>query len=812
MNEGKPSHVSWENFTREELLAELTRLQAENTRLTALIPAALTVRDKFVQMTRIESYPAVRNMGGQVLSPEHKIQIFRRLFRGRTDVYPLRWESRNSGKSGYAPACANEWRTGICDKPRIRCADCGHRLLLPLDDQVIYAHLAGDHTVGLYPLMPDSTCHLLAVDFDEEGWREDAMAFRQSCDELGVPVALEISRSGNGAHAWIFFSSAVTAREARRMGAAIISHTCARTRQLELSSYDRLFPNQDVLPKGGFGNLIALPLQKQPRERGYSVFVDERFEPYADQWAYLAAVRMMDGRDIEGVIFRATGGAHPLDVAFIAEEDQVEPWKPPPALPKRLAGPMPTSLTLTLANQLYFEKEQLPQALLNRLIRLAAFQNPEFYRAQARGFSVWDKPRIIGRAENCPRHIALPRGCLDDVVTLLRDNNIASDIRDERCTGEPIVASFVGTLRDDQQTAVTDLLQHDIGILHAPTAFGKTVTAAAMIAQRGVNTLVLVHRRELLDQWRERLQSFLGLDPKEIGTIGGGKSKATGKIDVAMLQSVAPNGTRGELLRCYGQVIVDECHHVSADSFEAVLKAVQARYVLGLTATPVRRDSQQPVMFMLCGPIRHAAQSPANAPQRLEVFPQRLAAAVDVADDAPIQTVFAHLAQDTPRSQMIAAAVCEQYRQGRHVLVLTERTDHLESLQLMLEGTVQSLFVLHGRLGRKARAAQLTALDALAGNAPRVVLATGRLVGEGFDHPALDTLVLAMPVAWKGTLQQYAGRLHREHAGKTGVRVLDYVDGGHPVLLRMWEKRQRGYRAMGYQMCMPGQELQLTLA
>ncbi|RQQ58235.1 DEAD/DEAH box helicase [Burkholderia stagnalis] len=812
MNEGKPSHAGWENFTREELLAELARLHAENVRLTALLPTTVPTPDMSVPAVRRVLSPAGRNTSAPILSPDQKVRLFRLLFRGRTDVYPLRWESRNSGRSGYAPACANEWRTGICDKPRIRCADYGHRVLLALDDQVIYAHLAGDHTVGLYPLMPNSTCYLLAVDFDEEGWREDAMAFRQSCEELGVPVSLEISRSGNGAHAWIFFSSAVTARDARRMGAAIISHTCARTRQLELSSYDRLFPNQDVLPKGGFGNLIALPLQKQPRERGCSVFVDERFEPYADQWAYLAAIRMMDGRDIEGVIFRATGGAHPLDVTFIADEDQVEPWKPPPALPKRLAGPMPASLTLTRANQLYFEKEQLPQALLNRLIRLAAFQNPEFYRAQARGFSVWGKPRIIGRAENCPRHIALPRGCLDDVMTLLRDNDIACDLRDERCAGEPIVVSFAGTLRDDQQTAVADLLRHDTGILHAPTAFGKTVTAAAMIAQRGVNTLVLVHRRELLDQWRERLQSFLALDPGSVGTIGGGKSKVTGLIDVAMLQSVAPNGARGELLRRYGQVIVDECHHVSADSFEAVLKAVQAHYVLGLTATPVRRDSQQPVMFMLCGPIRHAARLPANAPQRLEVFPQRLTAAVDVAADAPIQAVFAHLAQDAPRSQMIATAVREQYGQGRNVLVLTERTDHLESLQQMLEGTVQSLFVLHGRLGRKARASQLAALDALAGDAPRVVLATGRLVGEGFDHPALDTLVLAMPVAWKGTLQQYAGRLHREHAGKTGVRVLDYVDGGHPVLLRMWDKRQRGYRAMGYQVCMPGQELQLTLA
>ncbi|SAL06869.1 helicase [Caballeronia calidae] len=812
MNEDKPSRADWENFTRAELLAELVRLQTENAKLSALSPPARPpVQGEPVRVLQHTSLPVVRINEVPTLSTKQKVQLFLRLFRGRTDVYPLRWESRNSGKSGYAPACANEWRTGICEKPRIRCADCGHRVLLPLDDRVIYAHLAGDHTLGLYPLMPDGTCFLLAVDFDEEGWREDARAFRQSCRELDVPVSLELSRSGNGAHAWIFFSSAVAARDARRMGAAIISHTCVRTRQLELSSYDRLFPNQDVLPKGGFGNLIALPLQKQPREQGFSVFIDDSFHPYADQWAYLASVQVMDSLGIEGVVFRATGGAHPLDIAFIAQEDQAEPWTPPRARPKRLAGTMPATLTLTLANQLYFEKAQLPQALLNRLIRLAAFQNPEYYRAQARGFSVWDKPRIIGRAENCPRHIALPRGCHDEVMTLLRENHIACDVRDERCAGKPVAVSFAGALRDDQRAALADLLRHDTGILHAPTAFGKTVTAAAMIARREVNTLVLVHRRELLEQWRERLQSFLALDSRDIGMIGGGKSKVTGRIDVAMLQSVAPDGARGELLRQYGQVIVDECHHVCADSFEAVLKAVNAHYVLGLTATPVRRDSQQPVMFMLCGPIRHAAKSPASAPQLLEVLPKKLTAEVGVAFDGPIQEVFAHLANDAQRTHMIAEDIRQQYRQGRKVLVLTERTDHLDYLQRALGEDVAPLFVLHGRLARQARAARLAALNALADERPRVVLATGKLVGEGFDHPVLDTLVLAMPISWKGTLQQYAGRLHREHAAKSSVRVLDYIDAAHPALLRMWEKRQRGYRAMGYQVRRPGEELQLDL-
>jgi superfamily II DNA or RNA helicase len=800
-------------LTREELLAEVARLQIENAKLAALLDGRDSQIVRPVQMARQGASPEARNIGTSTLSPKQKVQLFRQRFRGRMDVYAVRWESRTTGKPGYTPAYVNDPHPGICETHRrVSCPKCHPRALLPLDDRAIQRHLTGKHTVGLYPLMLDGTCYFLAADFDKDDWREDARAFCESCRELEVPVSLEISRSGNGAHAWVFFTSAVAARDARRLGSAIISHTCARTRQLELSSYDRLFPNQDVLPKGGFGNLIALPLQKQPREHGCSVFVDDSFAPYADQWTHLSSIRTMDGADIEGVIFRATGGAHPLDVAFITEEDQAEPWKAPRALPKRLNGAMPASLTLTLANQLYFEKAQLPQPLLNRLIRLAAFQNPEFYRTQARGFSVWDKPRIIGRAENCPRHIALPRGCLDDVMTLLRDNDITCEIRDERCAGEPLAASFAGTLRADQATAVAELLRYDIGILHAPTAFGKTVTAAAMIAQRGVNTLVLVHRKELLDQWRERLQTFLAFDPRYIGSIGGGKLKATGQIDIAMLQSVAPDGSRGEMLRRYGHVIVDECHHVSADSFEAVLKAVNARYVLGLTATPVRRDSQQPVMFMLCGPIRHVARPAASAPQVLEVFPQRLTTAVDVSADAPIQDVFAQLAKDTQRTRVIAADIIEQYQQGRNVLVLTERTDHLESLQQALGDAVPSLFVLHGRLAKKARAGQLVALNALADEVPRVVLATGKLVGEGFDHPALDTLVLAMPISWQGTLQQYAGRLHREHATKTSVRVLDYVDGGHPKLLRMWEKRQRGYRAMGYRIRAPEEALQLELA
>ena len=773
----------------------LAALQAENARLIALLEShGIEWRLPPV------STPAVQEPEPSQLSTDEKVALFRRLFRGRTDVYPIRWESKASGKSGYAPACANEWRTGVCEKPRIKCSDCGNRLLIPLSDSVIYEHLAGEHTVGVYPLLEDDTCYFLAVDFDEAEWREDARAFVESCDDLGVPVALEISRSGQGAHAWVFFAGRVSARDARRLGSAIISHTCSRTRQLKLESYDRLFPNQDTMPKGGFGNLIALPLQKKPRENGCSVFVDAQLRPYPDQWAFLASIRRMAPDDVEPSILRATGGVHPLDVTFIDEEDLAAPWKRNAPSTKKLAGSMPKSLTVTLANLIYFEKAQLPQPLANRLIRLAAFQNPEFYKAQAMRISVWDKPRVIGNAENYPQHIALPRGCLDAAQDLLRDNGIACDLRDERYPGEPVDVSFMGALRLDQEVAVAAMLHHDAGVLCAPTAFGKTVTAAALISRRGVNTLVLVHRTELLKQWQERLQAFLGVGKGVVGTIGGGKAKPTGKIDIAVMQSLSRQGEVNPLVESYGHVIVDECHHVGAVSFDAILKRTKAKFVLGLTATPIRRDGQQPIIFMQCGPIRYTAAKPTSAPHDLEVVPRSRFSRIDLPPEAGIQDVFRHIANDQSRTEAVAAEVKEAFEQGRKVLVLTERTQHLDAILAALAGQVPSPFVLHGRLSKKQRAAVIAELDALPPGASRILLATGKLLGEGFDHPPLDTLVLAMPVSWKGTLQQYAGRLHREHASKTHVRIIDFVDTGHPALHRMWDKRQRGYRAMGYRL------------
>jgi len=388
-------------------------------------------------------------------------------------------------------------------------------------------------------------------------------------------------------------------------------------------------------------------------------------------------------------------------------------------------------------------------------------------------------------------------------------------LQDERCNGESLDLAFSGQLRADQEAAVEEMLRFDHGILCAPTAFGKTIVAAALMARRNVNTLILVHRSELLKQWHERLQSFLvcaGHDAALplIGQMGGGKFKPGGRIDIALMQSLHRRGETDAIVENYGHVIIDECHHLSAVSFEAILKRVRARYILGLTATPIRRDGKHPILFMQCGPIRHAAVRPNGMPQRLEVAARFISTNAEFPENTPIQTIFRELANDDTRTHMVVDAIIQTYRQRRKILVLSERTDHLNTLYEKLQGQVENLFLLHGCQTRQQRSDILTRLNNLAAKTPRVLLASGRLVGEGFDHPPLDTLILTMPISWKGTLQQYAGCLHREQAGKYHVSIIDFIDTRHPSLLRMWQRRQRGYRAMGYRI-LTGEEQELDL-
>ena len=470
----------------------IATLRAELARLASLLDAH-GIEWRLAPPT--EPLPQAPAVTGARLTIAEKVALIRRLFRGRDDVYALRWESATTGKSGYAPACANEWRPGVCEKPRIKCSACQHRVFLPVSDQVIYDHLAGTITIGVYPLLPDNTCRFLAVDFDDADWAADARAFADSCRDLDVPVSLEISRSGTGAHAWIFFAGTVPAFAARELGSALLSYTCARTRQLALTSYDRLFPNQDIMPAGGFGNLIALPLQKRARDIGHTVFVDESLQPYDDQWTYLASVRGIQPRDIETIVRRAIGNGPALDVSRTDQDCATEPWLPVEQTTISPDVTMPGSVRVTRANQLFVATDEMPQAMLNRVIRLAAFANPAYFEAQAMRRSVWNIPRLIAMAERFPVHVALPRGCEDELAALFDAHMIRADFVDERQSGHPIRARFVGCLRQPQQKAVDAMLAHETGVLCAPTAFGKTVVAAALIATRSARSCLYIGRR-----------------------------------------------------------------------------------------------------------------------------------------------------------------------------------------------------------------------------------------------------------------------------------------------------------------------------
>jgi len=747
-------------------------------------------------------------------SEQEKLALFKSLFRGREDVYPLRFESAKTGKAGYQPACGNEWVPGVCHKPKIKCSECDNQDFSPVNETVLRNHLMGrdtsassskDFTAGVYPLLLDNTCWFLAIDFDKDAWQEDVIAFIETCQMNDVPAALERSRSGNGGHVWIFFAEPIKAKTARSLGTFLLTRTMERRPEIGLTSYDRLFPNQDVLPQGGFGNLIALPLQKKPRESGNSVFVDEHFEPFQDQWAFLSSIRRMYGTEVEEIVGELDG-KDLIEIAHVFTEEH-SPWELSPSRKKKgnkITGLLPEKLELILNDQIYLDKEVLTPPLRNRLIRLAAFQNPEFYRAQAMRFSTYNIPRVIVCVEDFPTHIGIPRGCLDDVIELLESNSIKIEITDQRFTGNPINLKFQGQLHAEQQAAAEALLKNDTGVLAAATAFGKTVIAIYLLAQRNVPTLILVHRHQLMDQWKAHLISFLGLSSKEVGQIGGGKRKPTG-IDIAMIQSLYKKGEVDDIVGEYGHVIVDECHHVSARSFELVVRRSKAKYVTGLSATIARKDGKHPIIFMQCGPVRYHVDPRTQAAKR--TFKHRVLIRKtnfklgdDIAKEQQhkIHEIYQALMTDNYRNALIVSDILKAVEEKRFPLVLTERREHLNRLFELLHPKIQNTIVMKGGMGKRQREHGKALLANISDEDPRIILATGKFIGEGFDDHQLDTLFLTLPISWRGTLTQYVGRLHREHARKDEVIIYDYFDENIVMLERMYQKRTRGYKALGY--------------
>lgn len=790
--------------TKQPEECNLNVSDSEIGQLSFLIPLE-TVEEK-LQSVAISKYS----------DPMQKVHLFRSLFKGREDVFAKRWQNQK-GHSGYSPVCRNEWQSGLCSKPQGKCSECEHKSYVALTDTLVDEHLRGKMIAGIYPLLPDETCWFVAADFDDEEWQKDISAVREVCKDFDLPVVVERSRSGNGAHVWIFFRQAIDAFLARKLGSAIITFTMSKRHEMNFKSYDRLFPNQDTMPKGNLGNLIALPLQKAAREENNSVFIDENFQPYEDQWGFLASVRKLSEEEVETTIARLCRG-HELGELQKDDEDTPKPWETVKVQLSR--GDYPQVINVVRSALLYIPKSGFSERALNQIKRLAAFKNPEFFKAQAMRLPTFNKPRVISCSEETAEYIGLPRGCEGALEKLLKDAGVWINWVDKTNEGRIINIEFNGCLREEQQIAAREMLKHTNGVLSGTTAFGKTVVAINLIAERKTNTLILVDRVSLVSQWKERLEQFLLIhevmpeeegktrrrkkQPSIIGQLGGGKDSLTGIIDIAVMQSLYRQGEVKECVKNYGMVIVDECHHVSAVSFEHVLKQASAQYVYGLTATPTRKDGHHPIIFMQCGPIRYrddAIKQAAKRPFEHYIVPRFTSFRVplDQAEkEITIQELYSEIVSSEIRNQQIIGDVIKCYNAGRNCLVLTERTAHVERIAQVLSKSIPDVLTLTGGMGAKAAKVMRERIADIPVDHPLILVATGKYIGEGFDEPRLDTLFLAMPISWKGTLQQYAGRLHRLWESKSEVQIYDYVDVNVRMLEKMYHKRLSGYASIGY--------------
>lgn len=798
---------------------ELKRLRSENARLRALLARHGIVADE--PASSIPQKPS--------LSLEEKVNLFRSLFQGREDVFSRRWFSSSTGKSGYQPVCSREWNREYCNKKKYKCAECPNREFQPLGYNDIYRHLEGKDpdgrdVVGVYAILEDNTCNFLCCDFDdkscEHGYQDDVRAYVSVCRDWNIPAYIERSRSGNGAHVWILFSEPIPARQARRFGNAILTEAMEREGHMSFKSYDRFFPNQDFMPSGGFGNLVALPLQGRARKDGNSVFVDNDFKPFADQWAYLQGMKKMPPADVERLVSRCD--KEPL--GELSKSSESAPWERPMPKPMKITD-FPERITIIRSSGIYVPVKELSAKAINHLRRLAAFKNPEFYAKLGMRLPIYNLPRIISCSEMADDYLILPRGCEESAVYFLRKNNVDVEIQDKTNPGMPFEVEFNGELYPEQKLAIEELARHRCGTLYAMTAFGKTVTAVAMIARKKVNTLILVHTKALLDQWRKRLSEYLLTDfqpedqPKgrgrrkkflQFGALSSTENTLNGKIDIALLQSCMSDNEVKSFIRDYGMVIVDECHHAPAVSFERVLREVNARNVYGLTATPIRKDGHQPIIFMQCGEIRFTADSKSQQSQqsfRRLLIPRFTSHRNLSADDNNFSQILDELTESESRNKLILDDVSANLAEGRTPIILTARTAHVDLLTEQCRIICPNVIRLVGNDSAKVKREVMSKLSAISADEPLVVVATGKYVGEGFDLPRLDTLMLALPVSWKGLIAQYTGRLHRNYFGKTETRIYDYIDLRVPVCDSMYRKRLHGYKSVGYSIAVANEGL-----
>ena len=764
----------------EELRHQIAYLQRENDRLAEILGIQTSETAQRLEPSHSVESPLDSPLFkvDRTASPEAKVEFFRALFVGRDDVYATRWESERTGKHGWSPAVHGGFAH----------ARSPTKEYLPLTQGVIADHLAGKIHVGLYPLLRDDSCRLLVCDFDGPGWALDALAYFNSAQSMGITSALERSRSGDGAHVWIFFSETVPSTLARRLGTLLLREAMNLRGELDLASYDRLFPAQDFMPKGSFGNLIALPLQKGCRDRGTTTFLDPgTMKPMADQWAHLSTMKLVSRTEVDLILETApVVGAGPEERTFQRARAVA-------------SVPMPEVVVAVAAAMLEIERTGLPPALLAALKHLASLHNPAFYEKERLRFSTWDTPRMIRCYGETLESLLIPRGLSEKATKVVAEAGSRLLVHESRPDPEQI--NFVPTfeLRADQEAALRALSAHELGVLVAAPGAGKTVVACALIAHHRRPTLIIVDRKPLVEQWTGRLVTHLGLAAKEIGQIGGGRNTTTGIVDIAMAQSLARREDLEEMSSRYGLVVVDECHHVPAVTFERCVKQIRARRWLGLTATPYRRDGLQGLITMYCGPIRHRMDEKVDAGNEFSRDLIVHQTSFEVSDDLThIQDLFRALVGDEVRTKAICDDVAAAAAKGRNCLILTQWTEHLSSVVSALTARGFTPLVLQGGTGKKARAKVMAELDEASQRGGLVLAATGSFLGEGFDCPPLDTVFMAFPIAFRGRVVQYVGRILRPLNGKSSVEVHDYVDAKSPVLARMHRKRLPGYAALGF--------------
>lgn len=761
--------------------------------------------------------------------------FFMMFCRGRKDVYDLRYTNPKTGKNGYYSQCFNRWDRGchIQKKDGVRCKDCELRAYKPVTLPLIKAHMNGtdpngNDVVAIYPMLENNLCQLLVFDFDnhakgaeqedyaniDDGWKEEINALRRICKNLDVDAVVERSRSGRGAHLWIFFKEMVPARLARRFGFALLEKGAESVNLKSFKYYDRMIPTQDALPEGGLGNVIALPLQGMALKSGNSAFIDENWNAYEDQLNVLAGTRRLTRQGIEDYLslWYSTGS--------ISEDNGTDaPWDKNSEIE---AGSVKGVVRIVLADRIYIDSTGMSNKTKRQLRRMATFSNKQYFQNQAMDMPNYDESRFIYLGSDEGKYIVLPRGLREEILKKFDNAGISYKIEDKRTKGQELNISFRGELRESQIPAVETMLENEIGILHAATAFGKTVVCCDMIARRGISTLILVDRADLMNQWIKRLEEFLDIDEELpeyqtktgrtrkrkslIGNLQGAHDTLTGIVDVAMIRSLKKKDGFHPKLKEYAQVYFDECHHAASDSAIEVLQEINAKYVYGVTATPKRGDGKEKINEFLLGPIRYRFTAKDRAEEQNInhlVYPRftRTVKPHHLSKTPYGNDAYELIRNNDVRDEQIIRDVADCVQAGRTPVVLTKYVDHAKKLSERLKTYADRLILLTGANGTKARRAQVEELNKVDNSDSLILVGTGSLLGEGFDFPRLDTLFMATPVSGENVVEQYVGRLNRDYDGKENVIVYDYVDSHIPKFDKMYSARMKAYKKIGYELC-----------